>query len=110
MYKAALKQELTYVGALVESLRNSFADKYGAGVKDKPFQAFDFTTEFAQIREATEKRARQQLLAPKQKQMRSFEQTSKFKKTLQHNEELQSGKLAERKREEAAEAASGSKG
>lgn len=105
VYRAALKQELTYIGQLVGALRDAFGSKFGEAAKNKPFQPFDFADEFAQIRRATENQARKDLLAPKTKTMRSFEETSKFKKTLQHNEELQSGKLAERKKQQQVDAA-----
>lgn len=105
MYKAALQRELAYIGTLVESLKNAFGQKYGKSLQERPFQPFEFEEEFNRLRKSTEARARQDLLAPKAKQMKSFEQTAKFRKSLQHNEELQSGKLAERKKQEQEDAA-----
>jgi len=105
MYQKSLQRELTYVGDLVDKLRLAFVKKFESELTDDPFQEYDFSTEFAKIRKHVEDMSRKQILAstkPK-KAMRTFEETKKFKQTLQHNDEFQSGELGAKNAERAAE-------
>lgn len=95
VYQKSLQKDLKYVGALIGAIRKAFVDKFGDTLSGNPMQDFDFDADFNKIRKAIETANRQNVSAetkPK-KVMRSFEETQKFKKTLQHNEEFQSGTL-----------------
>jgi len=108
VYKKSLKQNLAYVGELLDRLKATFLAKYADEVENNAFQNYSFA-EFQKIRKDVEDGHRAKMgggggvaggagSAAKTKKPKSFESSSKFRKTKKFNEDLQAGKIDQSKR------------
>jgi hypothetical protein len=108
VYQKSLSRQLDFIAQVLTKLKERFLSLHSETVGSNPFTPIDFAEDFAEVRKEVEDRIRQKLAAPKPKQMKSFSQTEKSKKTLQYNKDFQSGKIQKDKAAAAAEAAAAS--
>eukprot|EP00054_Salpingoeca_dolichothecata_P009120 m.51626 g.51626 ORF g.51626 m.51626 type:complete len:634 (-) comp18176_c0_seq1:145-2046(-) len=88
VYQKLLTNHLSHLSTLLDRVRAAFCKQFQDALRSGAFsKQFDFNNRFLAIRNDVEQESKTK--APRA--MKSFEETSKFKKTKAHNEELQSG-------------------